>query len=621
MAPRRHECSARDSARASHENVTCAREKAVVIETGSAQRGDMRTTGTARAGSVALRLTAAMALGGCYSGLGAGGAGGGGGDAGDGTADDGGSGADDGDDTGVPSCADPSVGITDLRRLTASQYNHTVRDLLGITDDVAVDFSPDERIGPFHSNVAAPVGDLQVEQYMDAAEEVASMSIEDLGSLLPCDPTAAGEDECAAQFIAAFAPKAYRRPLAADEITALQQVYADGRAQGDFTNGIRLVVQGILQSPFFLYHVESGQGAVADGTMVALTDHEIAARLSYFLWDTMPDDTLRAAAEAGELQTVAGLHEQVDRMLADPKAREGIGTFHQQWFGVDEVDRAEKNADYFPSFSPALAAAMKQETADFANYVVLDGDAKLETLLTAEFTLTDDPDLLALYGATLPPGHTPGDPIDLPAGQRSGLLTQAAVMTKHAHVDQTSPVHRGKLVRENLLCQLLPPPPPNVNNTPPTVDPDATTRERFEQHSADPECAACHKLMDPLGLTFENYDGVGAWRTMEGVNPIDASGEIIGSDVDGTVSNAVDLANRLVGSEEVHQCVTRQWFRFAFGRAEKPEDACTNDNLDQVFADSGHDVRALIKQLVVSDAFRNRRAEAATALPGTEDDR
>ncbi len=579
----------------------------------------MRTTTTTRVGSIALRSIAALALGGCYSGLSRSGADGG--EAGGGSLDDGGSNSE-GGDSGIPTCADPSVGLTDLRRLTASQYNHTIRDLLGISDDVAADFSPDERIGPFHSNVAAPVGDLQVEQYMDAAEEVAVLATADLSALLPCDPTATGEDECAEQFITSFAPKAYRRPVDADEIATLKQVFNEGRTEGDFANGIRVVVQAILQSPFFLYHVETGQGAVTDGSMVVLTDHEVAARLSYFLWDTMPDDTLRAAADAGELQAASGLEDQVDRMLADPRAREGIGSFHQQWLGVDEVDGVEKNAEFFPAFSPALAAAMKRETADFANYVVLEGDATLETLLTAEFTVTDDPELLALYGATLPPDHSPGDPVDLPAGQRSGLLTQASVMAEHAHVDQTSPVHRGQLVRENLLCQLLPPPPPDVNNTPPTVEPGTSTRERFDEHRANPACAACHNLIDPLGLTFENYDAVGAWRTMEGTIAVDASGEIIGTqEIDGPVANAVALAHELASSTIVQQCVARQWFRFAFGRAEKPEDTCTNDNLDQVFADSGHDVRALIKQLVVSDAFRNRRAVAATTLPGTENDR
>ncbi len=566
-----------------------------------------------------MRRAAAVLLccvAGCYSGLGLGNSdassadaaeGGPGPDGGDG-ADSGGSG---GSEPDIPSCADPEVGLTDLRRLTASQYNHTVRDLLGFTDDVAADFSADERIGPFYSNVTAPIGDLQAEQYMDAAEKLALRSIEDLGTLLPCDPTASGEDECAAQFIAEFARKAYRRPVSTDELADLQQVFDSGRAVADFGNGIRLVVQGILQSPYFLYHVETGEGAATDGSMVPLTNHEVAARLSYFLWDTMPDDVLAAAADAGELATADQLTAQVDRMLDDPRAQDGIGSFHLQWLGVDDADDVEKNPAVFPEFSPQLAAAMKAETAQFANYVVLESTGTLTELLTAEFTLTDDPTLLALYGATLPPDHVAGEPVALPAGQRRGLLTQAAVLATHAHPDQTSPVHRGKFVRENLLCHLLPPPPPDVDDNPPAIDPDATTRERFDQHRADPACAACHNLMDPIGLTFENYDSTGAWRTMEGTFDVDASGELVGTDVDGPVANAVAMADKLAMSEQVQQCVARQWFRFAFGRAESSEDACTTDGLDRAFADSGQDVRELIKQLAISTTFRNRRAAPA----------
>ena len=555
-----------------------------------------------------------LALGGCYTGLsGSGGAGGSAsvGDDGSGGSEGGGSGgSDDAGDTGVPACDEPNLGPTALRRLTSTQYNHTVRDLLGYDGDAAADFSADERVGPFTSNFAAPVGDLQVEQYMAAAEDLASWAVGDLGTLVPCDPVADGEDACARQFIAELAPKAYRRPLEQAELDALQSVYDSGRAQGDFANGIRLVVQGMLQSPHFLYHVEFGEGT---GEILALTDHELASRLSYFLWDTMPDDELFTAAGDGTLQTDDGLVAQVDRMLADDKAREGIAHFHLQWLGVDEVDKVEKSADYFPTFDAALALAMRDETAAFANHVVLDDDGMLSTLMSASYTLSEDPDLLALYGVTLPGGHVAGDPIDLPADQRGGLLTQASVLTKHAHVNQTSPVHRGKLVRENFFCQPLQPPPPNVDNSPPTPDPNATTRERFEQHRADPSCSGCHNLIDPLGFAFEHYDGIGAWRELEAGAPVDASGEIIGTDVDRVIDGVLDMNVALGESELVQQCVARQWFRFALGRNDSLDDQCSTDTLDASFAASGGDIREVIKALVLSHAFRHRKPEVEAA--------
>jgi Protein of unknown function (DUF1592)/Protein of unknown function (DUF1588)/Protein of unknown function (DUF1595)/Protein of unknown function (DUF1585)/Protein of unknown function (DUF1587) len=598
------------------------RRDALCSALGGAHHDGMRTVGVTRIGAVACLLVPGLT--GCYSGLSGSDSLGGSNSAGEsgqsgGADEDGSGGSDGGSDGGVPSCDAPSAGPTSLRRLTSSQYNHAVRDLIGYTGDAAADFSADERIGPFTSNFAAPVSDLQVEQYMAAAEELAVWSIEDIGALLPCDPVADGEDACATQLIAELAPRAYRRPLTADELTGLQGVYQDGVAQGDFANGIRLVVQGLLQSPWFLYHVEFGEDDGASGELVALTDHELAARLSFFLWDSMPDDALFAAAQAG-LDDDAALTEQVDRMLADPRARDGVAHFHLQWLGVDEVDKVEKTAEYFPSFDSTLASAMLQETADFSSYVVLDGDGMLSTLLTASYTLSTDADLLALYGVTVPADHVAGEPIPLPADQRSGLLTQASVMTKHAHVNQTSPVHRGKLVRENLLCQPLLPPPPDVDTVPPTPDPDATTRERFEQHRTDPSCSGCHGLIDPLGFAFEHYDGIGAWRAIEAGAPVDASGEITVTDVDREIDGALEMGAAFAESTTVQECVARQWFRFAFGRSETEQDACSTDTLDADFAASGGDVRQVIRTLVLSDAFRHRRPEVAAA-PTQEDDR
>jgi hypothetical protein len=566
--------------------------------------------------------TVLVLLAGCYTGLTAdeGGAGDAGGDAGEGASEGGSEG---GDDDGEPaaSCETPEVGVTSLRRLTRQQYENTVRDLLGYTGEAAIGFAPDERVGPFLSNIGAPITEVQVEQYMDAAEDIAAWSVADVGAILPCDPAVIGEDECAAELIAELAPRAYRRPLDAGELARLQAVYAEGKTQGGFDNGIRLVVQGLLQSPWFLYHMEFGADGVNDGAVIRLTGHELASRLSYFLWNSMPDDTLLAAATAGELDEHASLADHVDRLLEDPRARDTIASFHLQWFGVDEIDGLEKSAEYFPSFSPELALAMREETATFASHVVLDGDGLVDTLFTADFTFTEDPDLLALYGITLPPGHVAGDPVPLPAGQRMGMLTQASLLAEHAHANQTSPVHRGKLVRENLLCQPLPAPPPDVDNVPPSPEPDSTARERFEQHRADPSCAACHELIDPLGFTFEHYDGIGQWRDLEAGAPVDASGALVATDVDRPIDGVLELSAALVQSDDVKRCVTRQWFRFAMGRPEGDEDLCTNDGLETVFLESGGDIRVLIRELVLSDAFRHRKAELSAIGPTQEDHR
>jgi hypothetical protein len=508
-------------------------------------------------------------------------------------------------------CGGVEIGISSLRRLTAVQYTNTIRDLFGISDDPdpAANFSADERVGAFQSNLTGTVGQLQADQYMAAAEVVAARVVADLETLLPCERASAGEDECARQFIAEFAPRAYRRPLRKDEGERLLNLYAAGKALSGFETGIRLVIQGALQSPLFLYHHEFANSDVTEVSATPLNGYELASRLSYFLWGTLPDDALFAVAASGELLKDAGLSAQVDRMLVAPRARSSMASFHLQWLGVDQIQIVEKSPETYPLMTPRLAAAMRDETATFASRVVLDGDSSLKTLLTASYTYTEDSSLLALYGVDLPADHRAGEAVELPAGQRSGLLTHASVMMRHAHADQSSPVARGKLIRENLLCTNLPPPPPEVDVSPPSPDPNATTRQRFEQHRADASCAGCHNLMDGLGFGFEHYDGIGAWREREGDVRVDASGWIAGTDFDGNFDGAGELGGLLADSPLVAECVARQWFRFALGRAEAAEDEMAVQTLGSAFLQSGQDIRVLLRRLVLSASFRCGRAQ------------
>lgn len=507
-------------------------------------------------------------------------------------------------------CMDADVGPTALRRLTARQYDHTIRDLLGLDGGYTAEFSPDERIGAFKSNGSAAVVELQVEEYMTAAEAVATDATSDLAGLLPCDVTEG--DTCAQQFLADFTMRAYRRPLEPGELDRVMAVYTSGKEAGDGTvgTGLRVAIAGVLQSPFFLYHVEFGEPAAGDD-LVALGPYELASRLSFFLWDTMPDDTLFDAAAAGGLDDADGVRAQVDRMLADPKARDTIASFHQQWLGVDELEHVEKNPEMFPDYDASLAASMKEDVASFAHWVLTEGDGSLQTLLTANVTLTDDPRLHAVYGVTAPAGRAPGTPIELPADQRAGLLTMPGVLAEHAHPDQTSPILRGVLLRQEFLCQQLPPPPPDVDNVPPSPSPDATTREQFQQHTDDPACAGCHVQIDPLGFGLEAYDSVGAFRTEEDNGmPIDDQGEIVLSDVDGTFEGGVELANAMGNSTFVQDCVSKQWFRYALGRIETDADTCAMDAIAEAFIESNQDVRVLLREIALSSAFRYRKGAA-----------
>ena len=563
-----------------------------------------------------LIIALGLSAGGCYSGLFDGpdqlpprapGAGDDDDDDGASRDDAGDDGADDGEPMGP--CATPDAGVQPLRRLTRIQYTNTIADLLGVQTDAADAFPLDERVGAFESNAVVPVTDLVVEQYMDAAEDLAVEALDTFGTtLLGCDPAAMGEDACAEQFITDMGRRVHRRPLTADEVAMYVGLFEHGRDEVDFDNGIRLALQTMLQSPYFLYHVEIGDNA---GDIVALDDYELASRLSYYLWASMPDDELLDLAEAGMLSDPDVLAAQAERLLADPKSEEVIASFHLQWLAIDDMSAVEKDTELFPQYSEALEVAMQQDAATFASHVIRENGAKLETLLTASYTLSTDPDLLALYDVTVPPGHVAGDPILLDATQRAGLITQPALMAHAAHVEQSSPVHRGVVIRQNFLCQTLPPPPPDVDDTPPEPDPNATTRERFAEHTSNPECAGCHSMIDGIGFGFEHYDAIGAYRTHEGLLPVDASGEMIGTeDINGTFDGAIELANMLASANEVKHCVARQWFNYALGRLPAPQDSCSTDLMYQAFEESEFDIRVLMMSVVTSDSFRHIRFAA-----------
>jgi len=490
------------------------------------------------------------------------------------------------------------VGRTRLRRLTRSQFEHTVRDLLGATGTPASGISPDETVGPFASNAISPITDLLVQQHMEAAQALAADAQGRMAQLSPCD--LATGDACVREFVAEFGLKAYRRPLLAEELDAYSALFA---VAADAPNGFRLIVEAMLQSPNFLYHADIGTTGAPTDTPQALTAYELASRLSYFLWDTMPDQALFDLAGAGMLDDDATLSAEVTRMLADPKARDSVPSFHLQWLTI--------NLNEFGTLGqtePELATAMLNETANFTDFVVRSGDGLLDTLLTASFSFPEGP-LFETYGIAMPSGFTPGTQVSLDPTQRGGLLTQAGFLVKHYRGVTPSPVHRGITVRENMLCQPIDPPPLDVMPTalPPELGP--TARDRFIAHETDPTCGGCHTQIDPIGLSFENYDGIGAWRTEEGGETIDASGIVYdaGADLEVPFVGGVELGQRLAQSRTVRDCVSNQWFRYSLGRMEAADDGCALRAIHESFAVTGN-VRELITGIVLSNAFRRVRA-------------
>lgn len=508
----------------------------------------------------------------------------------------------------VFSCADPAAhqaGPSPMRRLTRLQYANSVNDLLKLKLDSAPLLAEDEKVGAFDSNLLAPVGELHVDRYLKAAEAATDSALLNVTTLLPCDPVAVGEAACAGTVIDTLGPKAFRRPLSPDERTQYLGVYTDSRTSGDtFAEGIEQVVRSFLQSPYFLYLVEAPPAGAA---ATAVSPYEVASRLSYFLWNSMPDDTLFAAAAANQLGTPDALLAQAKRMLESDKATATLASFHKQWLGIDRLLSAGKDTKTFPEYTPELGQAMLTETTGFADSVIRKGDGKLATL----FTLAQSPvpsSLLSFYGVQAPANATPGQLIALNPTERAGLLTQAGVLGAHSHFADVSPVLTGVFVRATIMCQAPPPPPPTVMTQPPAAKPGETTRQRFDRHRTDPSCANCHQLMDPIGYGFSHYDALGHYVTMDAGVAIDANGRIVGSlDLDGPFNGAVELSQKLATSAQVRECVMGQWFLFALGRnLDAQADGCSVAAARDAFAKSDYSVQDLLLSIVQSDSFRLR---------------
>jgi len=498
-------------------------------------------------------------------------------------------------------------GASPLRRLTAWEYDNTILDLLGDDSHPSANF-PAEGGSGFDNNAdVATMSQLAAQRYMLAAEELSLRAVEDLGALMPCD--AETEAGCMPQWVADFGRRAWRRPLTTDEQEGLIALFEEARGAGEnVPTAVSMVLQAMLQSPHFLYRVELGLPGEQGSAAVRLTDYEMATRLSYMMWGSMPDDALFAAAEAGELNTPEQVEEQARRLLDDDRTRRVVEHFHEQWLGTVKLASPDKDAAAFPEWSEAISAAQAEEAKAFVSHVFFEGEGTLAELLTAPYTFVDD-SLAEFYGLPAPGGAGLGQ-VSAPAGvELSGILSLGGVMSVYAHADHNDPIKRGLFVREHLLCQLPPPPPPGVSV--PEIDDGATVREQFEMHRSDPACRACHELFDPIGFGFENYDAVGRWRTTDNGFPVDASGELTQADVAGPFDGVQQLGQKLAGSDDVGVCMTRQWFRFAYGRTESADhDACNMDTLTATFAESGYDLRELMVALTQTDAFLYRTAYA-----------
>ena len=498
-----------------------------------------------------------------------------------------------------------------LRRLTHSQYNNTVHDLLGDQSAPATQFPPEDFVSGFKNQYQSQnLSPLLVEAYSAAAERLARNAFQggDRRGLIPCKSSPA----CRERFVREFGLKAFRRPLEIEERKRYEELF---RREADFYKGAQLAVEAMLQSPSFLFRLEETSDP-------KLKPYVTASRLSYALWDSMPDATLFESAARGALSTPQGVETTARRMLADPRARRSLDEFVSQWMRFDRLLTAGKDRRRYPNFNRETAAAMAEETRSFISDLVWN-DRDFMDVFTADYSFINA-DLAEIYGVPAPAREF--DRVKFPAeSERAGLLGQSLFLALTAKPDDTSPTARGLFIREQFLCQHVSEPPPGVNTNLPEITEakPQTNRERMREHVTNPSCSTCHNLIDPIGFGFEKFDAIGARRNKfrllffapdeEGdrrVKPktleleVDTAGYVAGIP-DSNFSSPRELGAVLARSPQCQECLVKQYFRYTSGRMETPADRPLIRQVSDDFRNSQFHFKELIISLVRSREFSN----------------
>jgi hypothetical protein len=507
----------------------------------------------------------------------------------------------------------------EVRRLTHSQYNNTVHDLLGDQTRPASQFPQEDFIHGYRNQIDGQgISPLLAEAYNRAAERLARNAFRggDHQSLIPCEPASAGDAECRDAFLKSFGRKAFRRPLTQKESETYATLFAlAADRRGEFLDGARIVVETILQSPSFLFYA-------APNPPAALRPYQTASLLSYFLWDTLPDEALLQAAASGGLDRRDDIEMQIRRMLKDPRAGQALDQFLAQWLRFDRVETAVRDRRLYPEFSTELIDSMLEETRRLFNTLLWDGRDFTE-FFSADYGFLNT-SLARLYDVS-PPASEFQKISFVPDSGRAGILGQATFLTVTSKPADTSPTERGLFVREHFLCQTVPPPPPGVDATLPALSDDRpmTVRERLAVHLSNPACAGCHRLVDNIGFGFERYDAVGRFRNEEIVKifptqdelrrkiktkpsehalPIDSSASVYGL-AGSEFSSPAELGRYLAKDEGCRKCIVKQLFRYALGRRENDSDRQSIATAFARFRNSRFRLQELIIAIATSESF------------------
>lgn len=505
-------------------------------------------------------------------------------------------------------CSNPDPGRVTIRRLNRVEYNNTIRDLVGVNFSPADDFpSDDSGYGFDNIGDALSVSPLLLEKYLSAAEKILdSVAPETHRRIFTCIPREGTTNECSRTIIADFTRRAYRRPVTRQELDRLAALAESARKQGDgFVRSVKIALQAVLVSPHFLFRGEFQPDPDNPKARRPLDDFALAARLSYFLWSTMPDDRLFALAEKKRLRK--DLATEVRRMLEDPRSRQFVQNFGGQWLQTRNLELMLPDAQVFASFDSELRSAMRMETDMYFASLIAEDRSVLD-LLAGDYTFVNER-LARHYGMAGVQGPE-FRKVSLKGTGRSGVLTHASVLTITSNPTRTSPVKRGKWVLENLLAQAPPPPPPTVPPLDETTQAaaGASLRQRMEQHRADPMCSSCHSVMDPIGFSLEHFDGIGAWREKDGTFPVDASGLLPSGE---KFAGAEGLTRLILEKrrDQFVRCLAEKALIYALGRGLEYYDRCALDRITERVSRNHYRFSSLIMAVVESVPFQMRRGE------------
>jgi hypothetical protein len=489
-----------------------------------------------------------------------------------------------------------------LRRLTQPQLNATLKDLFRDPSVPQASFFSDTPVLGFTADAnALVVEDLTAQQLMDFSDQVATWVDGHPSSVSSCTTTDAA---CVQSFVTGFGKRAFRAPLTSAQVTAYTALF---NAQGTYTDGVHVVVQAMMQSPYFLYRQELGTPSTARPGQFDLTPYEIASGLSYLLLGSMPDDSLLAAADAGQLSTQAQIDAQAARLLQDGRSQTAVADFMTGWLGLDRVLTIVKDSSVYGALTDGLRQSMYNETRALLVDSFNTGGT-FSGALTANYSFLDG-NLSQYYGIPGGGGNTPTK-VMLPPGMRdAGLLAHGSILSGYADANISSPVLRGKMVRMRLLCESLPPPPGNLATALAPAMGTQTTRQHFEAHDKIQPCASCHQFLDPVGFGFEGYDGIGRFRTTDNGLPVDTSGTLktmAAGQSDFSFAGLAELSSFLAGDADVQSCMTRYWSYYAYGQVSWPQDGCTQNAIMSEAGQNGNTLKSVLMAILHAPHFVSR---------------